>query len=218
MRPQPDTRASTVTASASALHFDQINRLLQRHGALQGAAELHGFLCGQLAAGRRLSRGEWLRAASEQADLGQHPDEVSGDLLQLVYSQTLTSLGSGELDFQPLLPDDDAALDQRVAALGQWCQGFLAGFGLAGGADAELAETLQDFGAIAQIGLDDDEASDAEGSEENFVAIYEYVRLAAVDMFWQSQPRNDATATPATEEPERQPASPASLFQRKTLH
>jgi hypothetical protein len=35
-----------------------------------------------------------------------------------------------------LLPTDDAPLADRAAALGQWCQGFLTGFGLnAGGKD-----------------------------------------------------------------------------------
>lgn len=211
----PAARAIFVTASASALDFDQLNHLLHRHGALQGAAELHGFLCGQLAAGRRLSRGEWLRAAGEQADLGQHPDEVSGDVLYLVYSQTLKNLGSGELDFQPLLPADDAALADRVDALGQWCQGFLAGFGLAGGdqGDTELNDTLRDFSAIAQVGMDDDE--DADSNEESFFSICEYVRLAAVDIFWQRQPRQ---GTPAPEPDAPAPTTPAGLFQRKKLH
>jgi len=38
---------------------------------------------------------------------------------------------ASQMDFQPLLPDDEHALDARVEALGAWCQGFLYGFGAA---------------------------------------------------------------------------------------
>ena len=38
-------------------------------------------------------------------------------------------LADRELEFAPLLPDDDAPLDEQVQALALWCQGFLSGVG-----------------------------------------------------------------------------------------
>ena len=63
-----------------------------------------------------------------------------------------------EMEFEPLLPDDDAPLDERVEALGAWCQGFLYGFGAAGhGSSAArcrrtVAEVLADLAEVAQAG------------------------------------------------------------------
>lgn len=196
--------------------FDQIRNLLQDYGALQSAAELHGFLSGQLAAGKRLSRSEWLRAANEEADLSRNPDEVAGDSLYDLYRTTLAALQSGELSFHPLLPDDDAALVDRVDGLGQWCQGFLAGFGTAGAnlkLDAELADALRDISAIAQVGADEDE--EPESSESDLFSICEYVRLTAVEIFSQC----NAPAQPAPPPADAPTAgNPADLFRRKKLH
>ena len=204
--------------ATTAPDFDQLDDLLQRLGALQTACELHGFLTGQLAGGKRLSRGEWLRTAAEQADLSQNPDEVEGDVLFTTYQHTLAELTRSDMGFQLMLPDDDCVLADRVDGLGQWCQGFLLGIGLAGvDAEAEseeLAETLRDLATIAQIGGDDEGNDDG---ENDFFAISEYVRMAAIDLFWQfnresSLPNNESSteSAPAT--------SPAQLFKRDTLH
>jgi uncharacterized protein len=203
---------------SNAPSFDQLSTLLQNYGALQTAAELHGFLAGQLAAGKRLSRSEWLRAANEEADLSQNPDEVAGDSLYELYRATLAALQSGELSFHPLLPDDDVALTERVEGLGQWCRGFLNGFGLAGAKlkiDADLAEALRDIAAIAQIGASDD---DNDSSENDLFSICEYVRLTAVEVFCEY----NAAAPTITSHPASTAAptatSPADLFKRKKLH
>lgn len=200
-------------SEADRLDFEQINETLQQLGALQGAAELHGFLVGQLAAGRRLSRGDWLRAANEEADLSQAPDEVTGDQLYRMYREALAALQRGELDFQLMLPDDDLPLLDRVESLGQWCQGFLTGFGLAGSQlqlDEEQAGTLRDIAAIAQVGASEGDAA-LDSSENDLFSICEYVRLGAIEIFWKFNPDSGAAAEPKAQ-------TPASLFQRNKLH
>ncbi len=203
-------------SSATPIDYTQLSELLQDFGALLGAAEVHGFLVGQLATGKRFSRSEWLRAANEQADLSQSPDEVAGDRLYELYTTTLLSLQSGELSFQLLLPDDDdAALPERVESLGQWCQGFLTGFGLAGGKlkiDEELAEALRDISAIAQVGASEDEVAQ-ESSESDLFSISEYVRLTAAEIFLNHNATSSAVQNPAPSG-----ANPADLFKRKKLH
>src|SRR5690606_5397314 len=125
---------------------------------------------------RRFSRGEWLRTATEQADLSQNPDEVEGDVLYATYQHTLAELTRSDMGFQLLVPEDDTDLDERVDALGQWCQGFLAGLGLSGieTASDELADTLNDLSAIALVGSD---GAAGEDSENDLFAIAEYVRM-----------------------------------------
>lgn len=203
--------------NSEPLDFDELSELLQSLGALLGAAELHGLLVGQLATGKRLSRSEWLRDTNEHADLSQSPDEVAGDRLYDFYRHTLAALQSGELDFQLLLPEDDNALDERVENLGTWSQGFLTGFGLAGSSlkiDEDLAEGLRDISAIAQIGASEDEAA-LDSSENDFFSICEYVRLLAVEIFWNHNA--DVGKTRAIES-NPTASSPADLFKRNKLH
>ncbi len=222
MTASPRHAAPFIMENSDPLDFDELSDLLQNLGALIGAAELHGLLVGQLATGKRLSRSEWLRDTNEHADLSQSPDEVAGDRLYDFYRQTLKALQSGELDFQLLLPEDDDSLSERVENLGTWCQGFLTGFGLAGSSlkiDEELAEGLRDLSAIAQVGADEEEAA-LESSESDFFSICEYVRLLAVEIFWNHNgdvPSSRQTASRKTET-DNKAASPADLFKRNKLH
>jgi yecA family protein len=214
-----ETRAMT---EITPIDHPQLSELLHDLGALLGAAEVHGFLVGQLATGKRFSRSEWLRAANEQADLSQSPDEIAGDRLYDLYRATLVSLQSGEFSFQLLLPEDDEPLSERVENLGQWCQGFLTGFGMAGSKlkiDSELAEALRDISAIAQVGASDDDAQ--ESSETDLFSISEYVRLTAVEIFLN---HNDSSGdmsigtNDAANKTAPSAGSPADLFKRNKLH
>src|SRR5690554_8039830 len=89
------------------------------------------------------------------------------------------------MTFQPLLPDDDYALDQRLEALVAWVRGFLEGMALAAGASLgqapdEIRELIEDMVAISQ--LSEDEESDEE-SEQQLLEITEYIRLGALAVF-----------------------------------
>ncbi len=71
------------------------------------------------------------------------------------------ALSEDELDYLPLLPDDEHLLQERVQALADWCAGVVLGFGLASGHirsdEIELIEHLQDVAAVEFEQLDNDE-------------------------------------------------------------
>jgi uncharacterized protein len=103
--------------------------------------------------------------------------------LRQLYRSTRTQLDSDSLEFHLLLPDDEQVLGERTMALGDWCQGFLAGLGL-GGLSAtenlpdEADEFIRDVSQIAQLGL---EASDEDESDETAYAdIVEYLRVGVL--------------------------------------
>jgi len=105
--------------------------------------------------------------------------------MTLAYRKTLSQLQSSDMSFQPLLPDDDYAIEQRLEALVAWVRGFLEGMALAVGASLgqapeEIRELLEDLVAISQ--LSEDEDSDEE-SEQQLLEITEYVRLGALAVF-----------------------------------
>jgi hypothetical protein len=83
------------------------------------------------------------------------------------------------MDFQLLLPDDDAPLAERAMALSQWCQGFLYGFGTGGAVprdrlSGEVEEVLRDLTHISQASVET--GADAEEEEQAYTEIIEYVR------------------------------------------
>jgi uncharacterized protein YgfB (UPF0149 family) len=99
-------------------------------------------------------------------------------------------LADAELTFEPLLPGDDAPLQEQVQALALWCQGFLGGVGTAApnagrnaGEGAAIGEILGDFAEISRAGLSEDEAA-GEGQPDFALAeIQEFVRVGVQIVF-----------------------------------
>ena len=99
-------------------------------------------------------------------------------------------LADRELEFAPLLPDDDAPLEEQVQALALWCQGFLSGVGTTApsaarhsAAGAPLGEILRDFAEISRAGLSEDEAAGLGQPDFALAEIQEYVRVSVQIVF-----------------------------------
>ena len=121
------------------------------------------------------------------------------------FGAEIAALNDVELDFALALPDDDARSPERVAALGEFCAGFVYGVGIGVAArgnpalPADTRELLEDFMAID--GADDDGAEAAD--EEAFVELAEYVRVGVLLVNEELKP-----VTPVS--PSRPSAVPAS--------
>lgn len=190
---------------------DDMADLLLSLGALQPPAELHGYLTGQLAVGARLDGDTWVRQAQAFLDC-QPPDPQQRQLFDDLYRATLAQLEEGQMALDLLLPEEDVDLDQRAESLGHWCQGFLAGFALAGKQrqreqgqqqfSDDISEVLSDMAAISQIGVrDEDEAEREEDRENQLFAVCEYVRLAALNVFIECNAPAEVRAGQAKKEP-----------------
>ena len=166
--------------SRSASAYSAFAALLSNAGQSVSPAELHGLLLGRTCAGAGFDRDSWLACASEMLDLDS--DERIAQALAGLQLMLKTELESGELSLVLLLPDDESSLAERTAALGQWCQGFLTGFGLAVG-DREVAgevrEILLDLADIAQIADAEDES---EAGEHDYMEVMEYLRVAPLNL------------------------------------
>lgn len=144
------------------------------------AALAHGWLCGALCARTEYGAGDWLRELA--ADSGAVAEPTADATIGAFLDGTLAALRSPDCDFAPLLPEDDAPLAERVAALADWCSGFLDGIGqrpppgdaLQAG---EIGEYLGDLSNIARAEL---EAGREPGSgERDFMELCEFVRVGA---------------------------------------
>src|SRR5690606_31903321 len=145
--------------STPSVHFDELANTLLPLGTLNSPSELQGLLCGKLCGGIPLTEINWLLEAVEFLDFIQAPDESVRDMLSRLYHATRAQLRD-DFGLQLMLPDDDIGMEERIAALSQWCHGFLTGFGSAGAKEDlsdDARDMLQDLAALVQITADDEE-------------------------------------------------------------
>lgn len=175
----------TPSSAVPPLDYDRLRDSLAEAGAVVALAELHGGICGALCAGGAPAAERWLEDCLADEDLAASTAELA-DELRAVVGASATMLADGELKFEPLLPDDDAPLEDQVQALALWCQGFLGGIGMTAPSIARsevLAEILRDFAEISRAGLSEDEAAGQDQTAFALAEIHEYVRVSAQIVF-----------------------------------
>lgn len=155
--------------------------LLSGSGFSTSPAELHGLLLGRSCAGAGFDAETWLMEACDL--LGEPPKESVCQALIGLQEMVRGELSGEDVTLVLLLPGDDVPLKERARALGQWCQGFLSGFGLTQRdrpLSAESDEVLQDLVAIAQI---ESALEDSEDGENDYMEVMEYLRVAPLLLF-----------------------------------
>ena len=155
--------------------FGEVEAALARCAIGIDAAELHGLATGFVAAGASLEGDDWLARLHVDADAATVRDYAAlNDLRQA----SIAGLTDPDMGFSLLLPDDDAPLVERVAALLDWCRGFLAGFSLAPNRpplSEDAQEAFADLANIAGFVVDEDEQD-----EQALMEIAEFARVAAL--------------------------------------
>jgi uncharacterized protein len=154
-----------------------VDLAVRQLGLGMDAAELHGSLCGWLAAGGA-GTPQWLRQVAADDNL---PPVEAGSVLDRLREATASQLDDRGFGFELLLPGAEASLQDRSGALFDWCRGFLGGFGLAAGATPPLSEegseALSDIARLAAATPQDDGDDD---DEQALVEIEEFVRVAVL--------------------------------------
>lgn len=184
------------------------NGALQRLNAALGlvetemrAVECHGTLIGLLCARGEMEKKEWLDFIAHALDpadlLAREALATFGALFEAARSQ----LSDSTLDFQLLLPDDEAPVEERIEALAQWAQGFLLGMSAGGIKDLERlpgdsGEIVRDFVDICRA--DTYELENGEEDEVAYNELLEYVRTGVLLINeelhpTQAPPREDVT-------------------------
>ncbi len=165
----------------SAEYVD-LQRVLAESRALTDAPEAHGTLVGALCAARGYRLADWLGEILPSGDA--HAGAL--DTLRAAFEATRHALHDGQMRFSPALPADDEPLEQRAAALGQWCQGFLYGLGTSAIPDAarlpgDVGEVVRDLTEITHIAVDGRES--VEANESAYAELVEFVRMAVQLLF-----------------------------------
>jgi uncharacterized protein YgfB (UPF0149 family) len=105
------------------------------------------------------------------------------------------------MEFHPLLPEDESPLDERTAALAQWCVGFLYGLGSSSIQDlsklpGEVGEVVRDFDEITRVGIDQGDSDDQ--NESAYAELVEFVRVGVQIVFEELE----ALRAPSAEQPD----------------
>jgi uncharacterized protein len=193
-----------TTDSVIDVDYEALREALAQSEVVVSLAELHGGVCGALCAGGATAADLWLAEC-----LKDRPRVAGGELegsLRALVDSTWRALEQGALSFQPLLPDDDAPLEEQVEAFALWCHGFLGGLGasapdvgrvpgrdgLAAGREDNVAEILADFAEFSRAGLSDDEAAGRERPDFALAQLVEYLRVSVQLVFEELDARRAA--------------------------
>lgn len=168
-------RESVCVSDTELPAWDDVAKAADRLALASSPAELHGALCGWLAAGGADAAG-WLAAVMTDAAL---PAPEPGSALDHLRIVSAAQLGDPSFGFQLLLPDE-AHIPLRAEALFAWCRAFLGGFGLAVG-DKPLSEEGQEaLSDLANLGAAQVDEADDGSDEEALAEIEEYLRMAVL--------------------------------------
>ncbi len=182
-------------------------------------AEAHGMLCGLLCsqpAGAAKTRwfSELLDAAGLQAEsLAAQAGNLR--VLDHWFTRCVTALDDPELDFEPLLPDDEATLKSRSQALADFCAGFTYGIGIGIGIavrgsrplPADTAELVKDFQTIESSVADAADRNTDADDEAAFVELVEYVRVGVLLVHEELRPVVEISGTAGASERGADPSS-----------
>lgn len=164
-------------------NYAQLQRLMVDCHAVTEPAEAHGTLAGALCAAGGYRLEDWL---AEILPDGADSDSAAVPGLRGLYEETCAALAGTQMQFELLLPDDDAPLEERTEALTLWCNGFIYGLGTGGAPDPEglpgdAGEIVRDLAQIMRAGIDAREGIDA--NEEALTELVEFVRVGVQVVF-----------------------------------
>jgi yecA family protein len=165
--------------------YDQIDERLSDSPLHPTAAEAHGMLSGLICAGVPSAAEVWLDELFAEADREGVPNAETRELLNIFAERTRERIEAPELEFAPLLPEDECSLPERAVALYDWARGFVYGLGIAGLKQDDLSEQGREaFGDLAEITrLDLDALDEGEENEEALAEIQEFVWVAALLLY-----------------------------------
>lgn len=162
--------------------YNEVAAALAGVDANLSAAEAQGMLCGLFCSPDTPEAARWIAQVLDGLSPKGEPAREVLEALSTLYQDTQDRLENDSLEFELLLPDDEQPISQRAAALGQWCEGFLFGLGLAGSHDParlprEANEVISDLTEIARV---DTDAEADEDSEIAYTELVEYLRAATL--------------------------------------
>lgn len=184
--------------------YAEIQRVLADERSMTDAAEAHGTLAGALCTASTYRFEDWLQEILPEG----RAQPISSGALRSLYFVTAETLAGAEMAFEPLLPEDAQPIDERAAALSQWCVGFLYGLGSGSIPDVsklpgEVGEVVRDFDEITRVGVGTGDSD--EQNEAAYTELVEFVRVGVQLVFEELETLRDRPSDDAEAEEEPPP-------------
>lgn len=180
--------------------ISQLEGLLYDADAAFGAAESHGVLCGMLCAQGSTDAAQWILQVLGEQEESSEALQQAGKKLLLIHQLCVEQMNDSDIEFRLMLPDDEESLEDRVEALGNWCQGFVYGLAIGGVKEntelpEDSRELINDILEISRAGYAVDDEADIDPERDNveedevaFMEIMEYVRMGVLFIYEELQP------------------------------
>lgn len=144
-------------------------------------SELHGIMTGVMTVCHATDEGGWTQLLEELSF--EVPNQQALQLLT-AYGEDVSFALKDKDDayaYEPLVPDDEHELYERILALKDWAGGYITGIGVTGvSLTAEEREIIKDLSQIAAIRLEDEE--EIEVGEEMWLHLFEFARMVPVSL------------------------------------
>tara|TARA_B100000676_G_scaffold277183_1_gene298647 strand:+ start:3287 stop:3871 length:585 start_codon:yes stop_codon:yes gene_type:complete len=189
---------------SNPIDFEALAQGLAAAGVAHSPSELQGVMAGLLATGHGGHDEEVLGVLAAHTDIDGGFDGALSVALLALRDQLHEGYQGTGLELALLMPGDEEELGLRVAAVAQWCEGFLVGFGTgsANTHDKDLSpgiqEALSDLAAISQVATPED---DGDEEEDMFEQVAEHCRMAALMIYTELVMRHQGKPAPAPETP-----------------
>ncbi len=167
------------------INIERVQKNLTTLGSEASPSEAHGTLCGLLCGRADLESQEWLALTTTEAEAIEQGDILAveaAEWLSELFFHTVAALSDNNLNFYPLLPDDDSETVQ-LEAIAQWAQGFLMGLSLAGiekftDYPEEVSEFVEAMTSISSA--DDYDLAGDDSDEEAITELLEFIRIGVL--------------------------------------
>lgn len=168
------------------ISYDEIAQQLQIMPVTFSTSECHGVVTGLAITSSHIGElniAEYILSETDH----QHALALEQQAwLNQWLGSIVEELNDSDLSFMIAIPDEQQALANRLAAVAEWCQGFLYGLAALGETDfetlpAEASETLSDLSEIGK--MDFENADDGDDAEADLFEITEYIRMATLSLF-----------------------------------
>ena len=167
------------------IDIERVQKNLTTLGSEASPSEAHGTLCGLLCGRADLEPQEWLALTTTEAEAIEQGDILAAEAaewLSELFFQTVAALSDNNLNFYPLLPEDESETVQ-LAAIAQWAQGFLMGLSLAGiekftDYPEEVGEFVEAMTSISSA--DDYDLAGDDSDEEAITELVEFIRIGVL--------------------------------------